>query len=232
MSGDGLEREGAPADPGAGVLAHIRRQLLAHERLQVHPHPADLCKKAVRPCKRLDAPADGLLVRLDVIALGEPDDRLHHRQQIVGAMVHFVGQQPLLFFRRLAVGDVHQHVHRADQPARVVEQRRGIGQEGHAGAVRPLRNRFHATHRPSFPQGDGHRAFAMRQWNAVDIVKPPGYAPELAHRRAAAGEGRRGLVVAALGGFELNDLGLVELNVSEARRGIRFVRHVRPVRER
>ena len=58
-----------------------------------------------------------------------------------------------------------------------IAQRRRVGHERHARAVRPLGHRFDAAHRLPGLQGDRHRAFVVRQRRAVRPVQLPGAAP-------------------------------------------------------
>src|SRR5438477_13197207 len=83
------------------------------------------------PRQRADAPLYRLHVGLDVVAPGQPDDRLCQRQRIFGAMVDFAGQKILPFFSTLALGDVDGDPADADNAARLVESR-GRGAEAPA----------------------------------------------------------------------------------------------------
>ncbi len=73
----------------------------------------------------------------------------------------------------LAVADVQQHVHGADQFARGVEQRRRIGDEGNARAVRPLGDGFHASDGAPLLQRHRHGAFVVWQRRAVRPIEFP-----------------------------------------------------------
>src|SRR6185312_14249517 len=105
-------------------------------------------------------------------------------------------QQALPVFGALALGDVDQHVHRTGELAGFIEQRRRIGNEGHARAVRPLASRFHAAHRSLLLEADRHRALVVAQRRAVGPIELPRAAPLAgAQHRAVAPQFRGGFVV-------------------------------------
>src|SRR5260370_3289831 len=72
-----------------------------------------------------------------------------------------------------AFGDVHQHVHSADQSPRGIKKRRWIGNERYARAIRPLRDGLHTSDRASLLQRQSHRALIMRQRGAIGPIELP-----------------------------------------------------------
>src|SRR3954447_5584560 len=72
--------------------------------------------------QRVDAAFNGLNVVLDVTAARQPHDRLREGQGILGAMIDFLSEQGLSFFRPLAFGDVDCHAAYANDPAILVDR--------------------------------------------------------------------------------------------------------------
>ena len=96
----------------------------------------------------------------------------------------------------VAIGDVHQHVHRADQSSRRIEQRRWIGNEGYTRAVRPFGDGLHPSDWAPLFQRQGHRAFVMRQRGAIGPIELPGAAEfACAELRPESPQLRRSLIV-------------------------------------
>ncbi len=94
------------------------------------------------------------------------------------------------FLGALAFADVDQHVHRADQIARSVMQRRRVGNEGDARAVGPLGDGLRPADRTIFLERHGHRALVVAHRPAVRPVEAPGNAPFVrAEHRPPAGQG-------------------------------------------
>ena len=93
----------------------------------------------------------------------------------------------------LALGDVDEHVDAADDLARLVEQRCGIGREPDAHAVGALGDGFGSLDDAALLQGDRHGALVVRHGTAVGVVELPGHAPVVAAELgSAAGEGHAG----------------------------------------
>jgi hypothetical protein len=67
---------------------------------------------------------------------------------------------------------VDEHIHRAGERSVLAEQRRGIGQETEAGAVRPFSASFDPSRRPLLAYRNRHRALIVRK-------KLPGRCEEL-----------------------------------------------------
>src|SRR4029079_7021460 len=96
----------------------------------------------------------------------------------------------------LAIGDVDQHVHGADQFPRGVEQGCRIGNEGDACSVRPLGYGFHAADGTLLLQRHRHGALVVLQRRAVGPIELPRTAEfTLAELRAPAPHGSGGFVV-------------------------------------
>ena len=131
-----------------------------------------------------DRPADDLLGSIAEHPLGPPvptgDDAVEvlRKDRVLSRVYN--GRE---FLRRslglLAPRDVNQHVHRADQRARRVEQRRGVGDKGHAPAVGTLTHRLHAAVRLALPERHRHWALIMRQRPSVWPVQLPRPTPGL-----------------------------------------------------
>ncbi len=92
-------------------------------------------------------------------------------------MMQLTHQQMLVLLGAFALGDVDQHVDRADHASGLVVQRRRIGNERHARAVGTLGDGFHAAHRAVFLQRHCHRALVMRHRRAVGPEQLPRTAP-------------------------------------------------------
>jgi len=103
-------------------------------------------------------------------------------------VIDLLGQQHHPLFGLLAGGDVHQHVDGADQFAGIVAQRRRIGHEADARAVRPFSDRFHVPDRAILLECNRHRTIFMGQRRAVRQEQLPGHAPHVADFRRPSGE--------------------------------------------
>ena len=141
--------------------------------------PHVIRKKKVRLGKRLDASEYCGLEVLDIVdrARSRTHDRLDGGKRVLDAVMQFADQQSLLLLGALAVGDVHEHVDRADQFARIVMNWCRVWNERHTRAIRPFGDRLHAAHNAVFFQRDGHGAFVVRQWRSVRPVEFPRSAP-------------------------------------------------------
>ena len=96
--------------------------------------------------------------------------------RVVGRL-HYGGQPLHGVLGALGLGQVNQHVHGADEIARCVMKRRGVGHERHARAVGPLGHRFHAPHRQAALEGLSHRTLVVRQGRAIRPIELPRAAP-------------------------------------------------------
>src|SRR5271169_6670393 len=77
-------------------------------------------------------------------------------------------------------GKIDQHVHRADQPAGIIMQRRRIGHERDARSVGPLGYCLATPDRSVFLQSLCHRALAMCHRPTIGPIQAPGNAPLVA----------------------------------------------------
>lgn len=82
------------------IGAGVRRKLHRHEGVQIGAGPARLRQQRVGIGQRREPPLDGRLDRGRAVALGEMDSRLRHRQQILGPVLGFAGQQIDQFLAR------------------------------------------------------------------------------------------------------------------------------------
>ena len=87
-----------------------------------------------------------------------------------------------------ALGDVDQDVHGADERPVRVAQRRRIGHERDAAAVRAFGDRLVAARRAIFAERDSHWALVMGHWSTVGPEQPPRPAPFLAELRRSPPE--------------------------------------------
>ena len=88
-------------------------------------------------------------------------------------------QLPCLLCVR-AFGEINQHVHRTDDIASRIMQRRRVRHEWHSRAIGTLCNGFHASYGAASFQGDCHWAFVVRQRRSVRPVESPSDAPFIA----------------------------------------------------
>jgi len=86
-------------------------------------------------------------------------------------------EQSLLLLRRLPLGDVDQHVHRADQLAFGIVQRCRKWKDRHASAVGTLDDLLGSAHWLAGLDGERRGAFLVRDWLSVGPVKLAGDRP-------------------------------------------------------
>ena len=129
--------------------------------------------------------------RADLPRCRRIEQRLHHLHVVLDAMIELVEQHALMRFRLLALADVDQHVDGADDLAFGIAQRRRIGNERHAAAVRALGDGFGVADRTAFLERHRHRTLVVRQRRAVRPIKLPGHAPFVAAERRACGRRAR-----------------------------------------
>src|ERR1041385_2427483 len=72
-------------------------------------------------------------------------------------------------FGGFALSDIDEHVDAADEFARVIEKRRGMGHEPNPSAVRTLGDGFGAAYSASFPERDRHWTLIVRHRPAVGM---------------------------------------------------------------
>ena len=92
--------------------------------------------------------------------------RLDDRRQLGGEVL-----------RALPLGDIDEHVDRAEQHAKLVAKGCRVSEEENPCAIRPFGDRFGAVNWPALLKGHGHRAFVMRHRPAIGPIEAPGTAP-------------------------------------------------------
>ena len=135
--------------PNAGE--DFRLFILAIRRNQDADRPAYSLFCCI-PKKTFRAPVPGLNDPEGVLA----DDR------VVGEF-HDRGETAGILFGLFPLGDVDQHVDRANELAFGIMQWRRVGDKGDARTIRPFGDRFHAANRPVLLEGYGHRTLIVGQ---------------------------------------------------------------------
>ena len=110
---------------------------------------------------------------------------MEHLHVVLDPVTQFPNQRPLLHLRASALADIGQDVHGADQPSRRVMQRRGIGQDRAARAIRPFDNKLDAPEGLASLERHGHGALVMGKRRAVWPVEAPGHAPAILAERGS-----------------------------------------------
>jgi hypothetical protein len=91
------QQHGRPVEQNLGTVAarDERRQFAAQHRSEIGSRPSRFCQKSLRAGERGDPPFHRLGEGRHGLGAGEPQHRLHHREGVLGAVVHLAHEQRL-----------------------------------------------------------------------------------------------------------------------------------------
>ena len=154
---------------------------------------------AIRWNQNADRPAYGFLCFIPEQAFCAPVPGLNDPEgvladdRVVGEF-HDRGETAGILFGLFSLGNIDQHVDRANEFAFGIMQWRRVGDKGDARTIRPFGDSFHAPNRPILFEGHGHRTLVVGQRRPIRIVETPGDTPFVSRSRRAACHVDRSLV--------------------------------------
>jgi len=107
---------------------------------------------------------------LNSVSLREMHGGLNECQQILRTMIHLVREYLCVFFGPLALGNILEAVHGADDVSSAIPEGIDVNKRNAAHTIRPLNVNFLLAHRNTGAQHIGHGALMMREQTAVGAV--------------------------------------------------------------